>query len=162
MAILNRFTTAYWKNLQGDPRKKQLLILRALHKSAASEASGISAAGEEAMPDKLITPQDVGEKTRIMTLKEMPGPSIIGNLIEFIWKDGFSRIHEIQVMLSKHNVTFLCVLSRLGCLIQSFVCFSQRWPRAHVIVSQMCHLCVKWHRQLRKSAPRVLSTFHSR
>ncbi|XP_034416708.1 cytochrome P450 27C1 [Cyclopterus lumpus] len=98
MAILNRFTTAYWKNLQGDRLKKQLFILRAaLHKSAASEASGISAAGEEAMPDKLITARDVGEKTRIMTLKEMPGPSTIGNLIEFIWRDGFSRIHEIQM-----------------------------------------------------------------
>ncbi|XP_031702805.1 cytochrome P450 27C1 [Anarhichas minor] len=99
MAILNHFTTACWKNLQGDRMNKQLFfLLRALHKSAASEASGISAAGEEAMPDRLITPvADVGEKTRIMTLKEMPGPSTLSNLVEFIWRDGFSRIHEIQM-----------------------------------------------------------------
>ncbi|XP_054471514.1 cytochrome P450 27C1 [Anoplopoma fimbria] len=98
MAILSHLTTACLKNLQGDRLNKQLsFILRALHKSAASEAFGMSAAGEEAMPDRLIPPAAVGEKTRIKTLKEMPGPSTLGNLIEFIWRDGFSRIHEIQM-----------------------------------------------------------------
>nr|P0DOX0.1 RecName: Full=Cytochrome P450 27C1; AltName: Full=All-trans retinol 3,4-desaturase [Aquarana catesbeiana] len=29
-------------------------------------------------------------------LKEMPGPSTFRNLLEFFWRDGFSRIHEIQ------------------------------------------------------------------
>ena len=98
MAILNHFTTACWRNLQGDRLNKQLFILRALHKSAASEAFGIS--GEEAMPERLITPADVGEKARIRTLKEMPGPSTLSNLVEFFWRDGFSRIHEIQVTVS--------------------------------------------------------------
>uniref|UniRef100_H3B3V3 Cytochrome P450 family 27 subfamily C member 1 n=1 Tax=Latimeria chalumnae TaxID=7897 RepID=H3B3V3_LATCH len=30
-------------------------------------------------------------------LREMPGPKTLSNLIEFFWKDGFSRIHEIQL-----------------------------------------------------------------
>ena len=66
-----------------------------MHKSAASEEFGISAAGEKAMPERLITPADVGKKTRIKTLKEMPGPSALSNFIEF-WRDGFSRVHEIR------------------------------------------------------------------
>ncbi|XP_073320989.1 cytochrome P450 27C1 [Pagrus major] len=98
MAILNKFTTACWKNFQGDrPNRQLFFMLRALHKSAASEAFGISAAGEETMAERLITPADVGEKTTIKTLKEMPGPSTLSNLIEFFWRDGFSRIHEIQM-----------------------------------------------------------------
>ncbi|KAL6112905.1 cyp27c1 [Pungitius sinensis] len=97
MAILNTLTATCWKNVQGNRMKKhQFFILRALQ-SAASEASGLSAAGREAMPERLITPSDVGEKTRIMTLKEMPGPSTMSNLVEFLWRDGFSRIHEIQM-----------------------------------------------------------------
>ena len=27
----------------------------------------------------------------------MPGPHPLANLVEFFWKDGFGRIHEIQV-----------------------------------------------------------------
>ena len=128
MAILNHFTTACWKTFRGDRLNKQLFfILRALHKSAASEAFGISAAGEEAMPDRLITPEDVGEKPRIMTLKEMPGPSTLSNLIEFFWRDGFGRIHEIQVMVSMY--TFLCALCRQ---MKYFLCVPQQWLRACV------------------------------
>ncbi|XP_028435657.1 cytochrome P450 27C1 [Perca flavescens] len=98
MAILNHFTTACWKNLQCNRLNKQLFfILRALHKSTASEGFRISAAGEKAMPERLITPADVGKKTRIKTLKEMPGPSALSNFIEFFWRDGFSRVHEIQM-----------------------------------------------------------------
>ncbi|XP_023120453.2 cytochrome P450 27C1 [Amphiprion ocellaris] len=98
MAILNHLTTTCWKSFQGDRLNKQLLYaLRALHKSAASEALGISATGEEAMPDTLMAPADVGEKTKVKSLKEMPGPSTLSNLIEFFWRDGFSRIHEIQM-----------------------------------------------------------------
>ncbi|XP_070825552.1 cytochrome P450 27C1 [Chaetodon trifascialis] len=101
MAILTHFTTACWKNFQGDRLNKQLFfILRALHKSAASEAFGI-AAGEEALPEQLIKPANVGEKPLIKTLKEMPGPSTLSNLIEFFWRDGFSRIHEIQMKHKK-------------------------------------------------------------
>ena len=106
MAFPRHFIPTCWKNLKGDRLNNQLFfIVRALHKSAASKAFGISAAGEEAIPERLITPADVGEKTRIKTLQEMPGPSTLSNLIEFFWKDGFGRIHEIQVMMS---VLVLC------------------------------------------------------
>ena len=109
MAILNKFTTACWRNFQGDRPNRQLFsILRALHKSAASEALGISAAGEESMAERLIAPADVGEKATVKTLKEMPGPSTLSNLIEFFWRDGFSRIHEIQVTTASSLKSSLC------------------------------------------------------
>lgn len=96
MAILNTFTTACWRNFQGDRLNKQMFfVLRVLHKSAASETFGITAAGEEAVAERLVAPTDVRGKTK--TLKEMPGPSTLSNLVEFFWRDGFSRIHEIQV-----------------------------------------------------------------
>ncbi|XP_054828531.1 cytochrome P450 27C1 [Eublepharis macularius] len=33
---------------------------------------------------------------RVKSLKEMPGPKFFSNLLEFFWKGGFGRIHEIQ------------------------------------------------------------------
>uniref|UniRef100_UPI0037E986BD cytochrome P450 27C1 n=1 Tax=Semicossyphus pulcher TaxID=241346 RepID=UPI0037E986BD len=102
MALLNNFTTACLKNFQGDRLNNPLFFfLRALHKSAASGAYEISAAREAAMPERLLTPADVGDKTTIKSLKEMPGPSTLSNLIEFFWRDGFSRIHDIQMEHSK-------------------------------------------------------------
>ncbi|XP_047437456.1 cytochrome P450 27C1 [Mugil cephalus] len=98
MAILNNFSKTCWKGFHADRTNRQLLyVLRALHKSAASEALGISATADEAMSDRMITPADVGDKTKIKTLQEMPGPNTLSNLIEFFWRDGFSRIHEIQM-----------------------------------------------------------------
>lgn len=94
MAILNNFTAACLKNFCGKPSNKQLFfVLRTFHKSAASDILGIS-------EERAITPPDVVEETRIKTLREMPGPSTLSNLVEFFWKDGFSRIHEIQVMVT--------------------------------------------------------------
>lgn len=37
---------------------------------------------------------------RVKSLQEMPGPNTLYNLYEFFWKDGFGRIHEIQVQPS--------------------------------------------------------------
>lgn len=102
MALLNNFTSACVKNFQGDRLQNQLFFfLRALHKSAASEAYGMSTAREGTLPESLITPAEVVEKTSIKTLKDMPGPSTMSNLIEFFWRDGFSRIHEIQMEHTK-------------------------------------------------------------
>ncbi|XP_034535547.1 cytochrome P450 27C1 [Notolabrus celidotus] len=102
MALLNNFTTACLKNFQSDRLHSQLFFfMRALHKSAASETYGMSTAREGAMPERLITPTDAGDKTTIKSLKDMPGPSTMSNLVEFFWKDGFSRIHEIQMEHSK-------------------------------------------------------------
>ncbi|XP_041057178.1 cytochrome P450 27C1-like [Carcharodon carcharias] len=33
----------------------------------------------------------------VKNLSEMPGPSTWSNLVEFFWRDGFSRIHDIQL-----------------------------------------------------------------
>lgn len=94
MAIINHCTAACLKNLAGNSRNKQLsFVLRSFHKSAASDILGIS-------EERAMTPPDVVEETRIKTLKEMPGPSTFANLIEFFWRDGFSRIHEIQVTVA--------------------------------------------------------------
>lgn len=38
---------------------------------------------------------------RVKSLHEMPGPNTLYNLYEFFWKDGFGRIHEIQVQLPR-------------------------------------------------------------
>lgn len=152
MALLNKFTTACWKKFQGDRLNKQMFfILRVLHKSAASETFGISAAGEEAMSERLITPTDMGDKPTIKTLKEMPGPSTLSNLIEFFWRDGFSRIHEIQVMVC------FSVLYLLPSLTEGIIslCLPQTAKVCFLSVSHIHHICVKWHRLLRKSAPGV-------
>lgn len=93
---MNKLTTVCWRNLQGDRRNKQMLFaVRCLHKSATSGSFGI--AREEAIPERLITPKDAAQKKSVKSLSEMPGPGTFSNLIEFFWRDGFSRIHEIQV-----------------------------------------------------------------
>lgn len=38
---------------------------------------------------------------RVKSLNEMPGPNTLYNLYEFFWKDGFGRIHEIQVQCTR-------------------------------------------------------------
>ncbi|XP_068596199.1 cytochrome P450 27C1 [Brachionichthys hirsutus] len=103
MAALHKMTLACRRNLQGDRLNKRLpFVLRAAHKSAASKTFDVSAAGGEAMPERLTT-RNVGEKALIKTLEEMPGPSTLSNLMEFFWRDGFSRIHDIQM---KHKKTY--------------------------------------------------------
>uniref|UniRef100_A0A3P9L7Q5 Cytochrome P450, family 27, subfamily C, polypeptide 1 n=1 Tax=Oryzias latipes TaxID=8090 RepID=A0A3P9L7Q5_ORYLA len=99
MALLNSFAAAGLKNLQaGWTINQRIFVLRALHKSAASEALEIPATGEETMSGRLIEPtMPVDEKTELKTLNDMPGPSTLSNLVEFFWRDGFSRIHEIQL-----------------------------------------------------------------
>ncbi|XP_056134713.1 cytochrome P450 27C1 [Lampris incognitus] len=98
MAPLNNIFNLCCKSLQSDLlNRRWSLALRALHKTAASEVLRISTAeGEEGMAETLITSAPVGKKTAAKTLKEMPGPSTLSNLIEFFYRDGFSRIHEIQ------------------------------------------------------------------
>lgn len=122
MGVLNKFTTTYWKNFQGDRLNKQMFfIFRVLHKSAASESFGISAAREETVPGRLVTGAEAAKKTEIKSLAEMPGPSTISNLIEFFWRDGFSRIHEIQVWVCFFMLSFssgLCEELSSFCLPQ--------------------------------------------
>ncbi|XP_054626700.1 cytochrome P450 27C1 isoform X2 [Dunckerocampus dactyliophorus] len=104
MAVLNHLTAVCRKNLQVDRLNKQLVFtLRVLHKSAAGEAFGIpSPTEEDSVSQSVITAAHVSDKrVKVKSLKEMPGPSTTSNLIEFFWRDGFSRIHEIQMEHSK-------------------------------------------------------------
>lgn len=88
MATLIKLATACCRSSQGERLNGHMLAAaRLLHKS--SETFGISAAGGEAAAEPLIA--------TVKSLKEMPGPSTLSNLVEFFWRDGFSRIHEIQV-----------------------------------------------------------------
>ncbi|KAG2458765.1 cytochrome P450 27C1 [Polypterus senegalus] len=64
----------------------------------------VEAASDErkTMAHVVLTKQQVLEEPlRIKSLKEMPGPKTLSNLIEFFWRDGFGRIHEIQQEHSK-------------------------------------------------------------
>lgn len=98
--------TQCWRNFHGDNRTKQILFgLRCLHKSTTSRTVGI--AGEESIPERLITSKDAAAKKLPKTLAEMPGPGTVSNLFEFFCKDGFSRIHEIQVRFVKFFFTLL-------------------------------------------------------
>ncbi|XP_012674470.2 cytochrome P450 27C1 [Clupea harengus] len=76
-----------------------LLRTHSLHKTATS--GSLRVAAEHSGADDLVPPAievgDVQKGTRVKSLKEMPGPSAFGNLIEFFYRDGFSRIHEIQM-----------------------------------------------------------------
>ncbi|XP_057699447.1 cytochrome P450 27C1 [Corythoichthys intestinalis] len=104
MAVLNHFTVACCKSLHGDLLNKHLVVtLRALHKSASGETLGIPVStGEDSVSSGLIrAPQLTDKKVRVKSLKEMPGPSTTSNLVEFFWRDGFSRIHQIQMEQSK-------------------------------------------------------------
>lgn len=98
MASLNFLTTSCLKGFQvGLLNNQRYYVLRALHKSAANEALQIPATEEETLSHALIPPTDLADKTKLKSLKDMPGPNTVSNLIEFFWRDGFSRIHEIQV-----------------------------------------------------------------
>lgn len=69
-----------------------------LHRTTSSGSLRVAA---EHSADSLVPPAaevgDVEKGTRVKSLKEMPGPSAIGNLVEFFYRDGFARIHEIQM-----------------------------------------------------------------
>ncbi|CAL1603641.1 unnamed protein product [Knipowitschia caucasica] len=93
MVSLNKLTRVCWKNVHGT--RQLWLPSRALHKSATSEALGIPAAAQADMPELLT--RDAAEQTAVRSLQEMPGPSTWANLVEFFWRDGFARIHEIQM-----------------------------------------------------------------
>lgn len=56
------------------------------------------AENKAARPGELLEPSP--QLGRVKSLHEMPGPNTLYNLYEFFWKDGFGRIHEIQVWLS--------------------------------------------------------------
>ncbi|XP_028836122.1 cytochrome P450 27C1 [Denticeps clupeoides] len=78
------------RRLLRDARWPLFLRSCALHKTTAPPQGAL---------EDLVLP-DVEESVAVgtvKTLKEMPGPGAISNLVEFFYRDGFSRIHEIQM-----------------------------------------------------------------
>uniref|UniRef100_A0A8B9GBS9 Cytochrome P450 27C1 n=1 Tax=Amazona collaria TaxID=241587 RepID=A0A8B9GBS9_9PSIT len=67
---------------------------------AAAENKGDATVGGSGRAGELLepAPRRLG---RVKSLHEMPGPNTLYNLYEFFWKDGFGRIHEIQVQLTR-------------------------------------------------------------
>lgn len=106
MARQNKLARLCCKSIGSELLKMQCpVMVRALHKSVASESLPMTSAREQALPGGLITqtPAEVYKETRIKSIKEMPGPSALANLIEFFYRDGFSRVHEIQL---EHSMRF--------------------------------------------------------
>lgn len=102
MALQNKIAHICCKSFQSEMLKRQLqsVVGREMHKSAASGPLSMDSAGEHALPDGLMspTPVEIGKQAaKLKSLREMPGPSAVGNLYEFFYRDGFSRIHEIQM-----------------------------------------------------------------
>lgn len=62
----------------------------------------------------LLKPSQHPSCRRVKSLKEMPGPKTFSNLIEFFCKDGFARIHEIQVQFNEKTIIveidYICFL----------------------------------------------------
>ncbi|XP_026876608.2 cytochrome P450 27C1 [Electrophorus electricus] len=71
----------------------------ARHESAGGDTPGSSRAATRV---RAGVQQEQAERQagRVKSLRDMPGPSAIGNLVELFYRDGFSRIHEIQL---KHS-----------------------------------------------------------
>ncbi|XP_030638659.1 cytochrome P450 27C1 [Chanos chanos] len=98
MALQKKMLHLGYRSLFCDANRNFLLQASGLHKSAASGSFEITAHGQAGLQENVVPPApEVQKLDRVKTLKEMPGPSAIGNLIEFFFRDGFSRIHEIQL-----------------------------------------------------------------
>lgn len=61
------------------------------------EAAEISRARSAPAPAPALAPTPPAAKS----LNDMPGPSTLSNFVEFFWRDGFSRIHDIQLQHTK-------------------------------------------------------------
>ncbi|XP_078260494.1 cytochrome P450 27C1 [Rhinoraja longicauda] len=48
-------------------------------------------------PPTAPTPTPTPTPRAAKSLSDMPGPSTLSNFVEFFWRDGFSRIHDIQL-----------------------------------------------------------------
>lgn len=59
----------------------------------------------------LLKPSQHPSHRRVKSLKEMPGPKTFSNLMEFFCKDGFARIHEIQVQFNEKQSLKLIIFA---------------------------------------------------
>ncbi|KAL7826007.1 hypothetical protein SRHO_G00337450 [Serrasalmus rhombeus] len=86
--------------LRGMSSTRFLLQVCALHGSASSRSLEATTTTTTAAPAPSAQPslsEELAEGGPVKSLREMPGPSAVGNLVEFFYRDGFSRIHEIQL-----------------------------------------------------------------
>lgn len=99
MALQSSILHLAHKNLLQESCKQFLRQARGLHKSTASGSLEIAAHSQaELKEENEVSPAaEALKETTVKTLQEMPGPSTFSNLVEFFYRDGFSRIHEIQV-----------------------------------------------------------------
>lgn len=86
------------------------------------EKETVAADAEEA--GGLLKPPQLPRHPRAKSLKEMPGPKFFSNLREFFWKDGFGRIHEIQVRFRAREGFGACLGASPLCCADS--CTSQK------------------------------------
>ncbi|KAF4111929.1 cytochrome P450 27C1 [Onychostoma macrolepis] len=99
MALQSNILHLARKSLLQESCKQFLLQTNGLHKSVASGSLEIAAHSQADLKEENMV-RPVGEEQkveRVKTLHEMPGPSTMANFIEFFYRDGFSRIHEIQL-----------------------------------------------------------------
>lgn len=99
MALQSSILLLARKSLLQDSCKQFLIQAQGLHKTASSGSLEIAAHSQADLKEENVVPPaaEVQKDTRVKTLQEMPGPSTFANLVEFFYRDGFSRIHEIQV-----------------------------------------------------------------
>ncbi|KAJ8389793.1 hypothetical protein AAFF_G00114990 [Aldrovandia affinis] len=101
MALVKKMLHLYLRRLsEKAENRRSLLRAAAFHKHSAGQPP--PAAEENALPENRVpSAAATGRDTPAKTLNEMPGPNTISNIIEFFYRDGFSRIHEIQQQHSK-------------------------------------------------------------
>lgn len=116
MALQSNILHLARKSLLQVSCKQFFLQTHGLHKSVASDSLEIAEQSQADLKEEnMVRPVAEGQKVeRVKTLHEMPGPSTMANLMEFFYRDGFSRIHEIQVSLQRSNGTtvtryFVCL-----------------------------------------------------
>ncbi|KTF80116.1 hypothetical protein cypCar_00041703 [Cyprinus carpio] len=151
MALQSSILHLARKSLLQESCKPFFFQTLGLHKSEASSSLEIAAHSQEDLKEEnMVRPAAEEQKVaRVKTLHEMPGPSTIANLTEFFYRDGFSRIHEIQstysLKESQHYSTYTTSLehsqkygkifkSRFG--PQLVVSIADRDMVAHVLRSE--------------------------
>ncbi|NP_001106808.2 cytochrome P450 27C1 [Danio rerio] len=103
MALQSTILHMARKNLLQESCRQLLIQTHGLHKSVASGSLEIAAHSQADLKEEsAVSPaEEVQKAARVKSLKEMPGPSTVANLLEFFYRDGFSRIHEIQMEHAK-------------------------------------------------------------
>ncbi|XP_061082749.1 cytochrome P450 27C1 [Conger conger] len=94
MALLKKMRHLHLRILPVTAENRHFLLrTRGFHKHSTCQS--LPAVEENVLPGN-FSAAAVGKDGPLKTLKDMAGPSTISNIIDFFFRDGFSRIHEIQ------------------------------------------------------------------